>query len=118
MTTFFTAPTANDPLNKNSIFAIIEDGAPTPSSSSSSSAAAAAAAAAAEVGGVVTTESTSVLARVDLITGQKTVLYKWNSTVYRHLCHCSLPIRPQDQADLAVSADGKTVWVVLSYNGQ
>ena len=35
---------------------------------------------------------------------------------FQHLCHCSLPIRPQDQADLTVSADGKTVWVVLSYN--
>ena len=35
---------------------------------------------------------------------------------YRHLCHCSLPVRAQDQADLAVSGNGRHVWTVLSYN--
>ena len=59
---------------------------------------------------------TSALVRVDLATGAKTELFKWNSTFYKKLCRCSLPIRAQDQADLTVSVDGRTVWVVLSYN--
>ena len=56
------------------------------------------------------------LSRFDLGSGVATELYTFNSTYYEHLCHCHLPLRAQDQADLAISADGKTAWTVLSYN--
>ena len=59
---------------------------------------------------------TTGLVRLDLKTGETTTLFKWNATYYQKLCKCGLPIRPQDQSDLAISADGKTVFVVLSYN--
>ena len=59
---------------------------------------------------------TSFLTRVELATGTATTLFAFNATYYHRLCKCKLPIRPQDQADLAVSSDGRSAWAVLSYN--
>ena len=60
----------------------------------------------------------TALSRFDLgaADAAPTVLYTFNETYYHKLCHCSLPLRPQDQADMDVTADGKTVYVVMSYN--
>ena len=61
-------------------------------------------------------KKTAMLTRVDLSTGVATTLYTFDAAYYHHLCKCKLPIRPQDQADLAVSSDGTRAWAVLSYN--
>ena len=58
----------------------------------------------------------TALSRLDLQSGNTTDLYVFNSSYYHHLCHCTLPLRAQDQADISISSDGKTVYVALSFN--
>lgn len=93
VTDFFPAPVAFDPANPGSLIAVTEA---RPKHRDGSAA----------VG-----YPSSALVRVDLETGVKSELYVWNSTFYKRLCHCGLPVRPQDQADIAVSSDGATVSV-------
>jgi hypothetical protein len=38
-------------------------------------------------------------------------IFVFNETYYHKLCHCTLPIRPQDQADMDISTDGSTVYI-------